>query len=525
MNALGYLIRTILKNKILNLRKKPALLILYLIIIGSFVLVCISSSFSDNKANYADIRILYAIVAAIGLFFLLTFVITGLSTGSTLFNMADVGLLFVAPISTKKILVYGLFKQMGTTIFTAVFILYQINSLKEGFGLSGLSVFYIFVIYAVVLFYCQLASIAIYIFTNGNSSRKSLVKGILYGLFTVLLIAVLYIHYTDGGSFLSNVLHLFDIYWFYLVPVGGWAAMFIRGILDVDYMNILLSLFLFFGTGIAIISLFTTGEADYYEDVLNSTEANYVKLQDAKEGKRTVNSSRKVKVKDSETGLRRGKGYKAIFFKHILEKKRSSRLLFVDTYTIIASVGAAIFCRSVNEDFSVYMVLGILVYIQFFLTILGKLSMELSKPFIYMIPAKSIEKVLAASATTLLKPCVDAIIIFTVVCIVSKTSPLLNLFLALAYASSGAIFVSYTLLCERIFGGQPNKLVSSILGFVIFGVVMAPGIGVSVAAVMLLPKSLTFLGTLPFSFCCIVITILVFVICGDLLDKAEYTGK
>ena len=127
--------------------------------------------------------------------------------------------------------------------------------------------------------------------------------------------------------------------------------------------------------------------------------------------------------------------------------------------------------------------------------------------------------------TTLLKPCIDAIIIFTVVCIFSKTSPLLNLFIALAYASSGAIFISYTLLCQRILGGQPNKLISAIFGMGLFMVVIAPGIGASITAILLLPKAFTFLGTFPFTFCCIVISIFVFVVCGDLLDKAEYTGK
>jgi hypothetical protein len=125
----------------------------------------------------------------------------------------------------------------------------------------------------------------------------------------------------------------------------------------------------------------------------------------------------------------------------------------------------------------------------------------------------------------MIKPCFDAVIIFAVVCLVSKTSPLLNLFLALAYASSGIIFVSYTLLCQRIFGGQPNKLVSAMLGIGLFMLVMTPGISASIAAIYMLPEALVFLGTLPFTFCCVVLSVFIFVVCGDLLDKAEFTGK
>jgi hypothetical protein len=68
-------------------------------------------------------------------------------------------------------------------------------------------------------------------------------------------------------------------------------------------------------------------------------------------------------------------------------------------------------------------------------------------------------------------------------------------------------------------------LISAIFGMGMFMVVMAPGISASIAAILLLPKAFVFLGTLPFTFCCVAITILIFVVCGDLLDKAEYTGK
>jgi len=528
MKAIGYLLITTIKNRILNLRKKPAFLILYVIMALSIVVVLIANSKMKTEVKldhtYADVRILYAIITGVGLLFLYSFVSTGLSTGSTLFNMADVGLLFVAPISSRKILVYGLIKQMATTFLTAFFILYQVSTIRNTFGLDSSAILNIFLIYAIIIFFCQLLSIAVYIYSNGNSFRKKLVKGILYGVF-VALAGVLYLQYAkNGGTILENVLNLMDFKPFHYLPVAGWAVMFISATIHGSYMFIIISLLLFLFSSIVIILLFTTGDADYYEDVLTSTEIYYTRLQDAKAGKR-VSSLKKVKVKEAQTGLRGGKGYSTIFYKHLLEMKRTSRFLFIDTFTIIASIGAGIACKYINTEYSVYIVLGVLVYLQFFMTIFGRLSIELTKPYIYMIPEKSVKKVLAASMSTLLKPCLDAIIIFTVACIFSKTSPLLNLFLALAYASSGAIFISYTLLCQRILGGQPNKLISAIFGMALFMVVIAPGIGASIAAILILPKAFTFLGTLPFTFCCIVITIFVFVVCGDLLDKAEFTGK
>ncbi|BCJ95178.1 ABC transporter permease [Anaerocolumna cellulosilytica] len=526
MKALGYLLLMTLKNRILSLKKKPAMLILYLVITAFVVVMVVfsgTSEISGAAVRHGDIRILYSIIVGVGLLFLYSFVSTGISTGSTLFNMADVGLLFVSPLSSKKILVYGLIKQAATTLVSALFILYQVGNLKSSFGMGITNITHVFLVYAILVFFCQLLSIAIYIFTNGNRERKQLVKGVFI-VFLLLILAGIYYQYTVHGDILVCLLSLMEFKPFQFLPVVGWAVMFMQASIEGSIVYLLVSLALFLGSSIAIIALFTSGEADYYEDVLHSTEVNYEKLEKVKEGKTFV-SNRKIKVKDAVTGLQKGKGHTAIFYKHLLEVRRGNRFAYLDTYTLLASAGAGILCYFVQESFSVYIVLGILVYIQFFTTILGKLSMELTKPYIYMIPEKSIKKVLMASMTTLLKPCFDAVVIFTVVCIFSKTSPLLNLFLALAYASTGALFVGYTLLCQRVFGGQPNKLIQATLGLALLFLVMAPGIGTSVAAIAFLPSALIFLGTLPYTFCCLVISAGIFAGCGNLLDKAEYGGK
>jgi predicted nucleic acid-binding Zn ribbon protein len=528
MKALVYLLLTTLKNRILSLRKKPAMLILYLIMIVGITAVIIASNIDDSHQiatqTFADIRILYGITSGVALFFMFSFIATGLSTGSTLFTMADVGLLFVSPITSRRILVYGLIKQLGTTFLSAIFILYQVGTIRESFGLKSSAIFSIFIIYAIMIFFCQLMSIAIYIFTNGNQKRKKAVQVIFYGVLCLLALWI-YFEYTQKNvTILTAVLNIVDNKLFHYIPVTGWATMFMKAAIEGNILYIGISLLLFLTAGSIMITLFTSGDADYYEDVLTSTEITFNRLQDAKDGKMNT-IKRKVKVKEQLTGINRGTGASAIFYKHMCEKRRTSRLVFIDTFTILAAGGSGILMYFMKDKNSVYIVLGILVYIQFFFTILGKLTIELTKPYIYMIPEKSIKKVIAASITTLLKPCIDGVIIFTVVCIISKTSPLLNLFLALAYASSGAIFVAYSLLCQRVFGGQPNKLISAMLGMTLFMVVIAPGVGASIAAILLLPESLTFLGTLPFTFCCIVITILIYVTCGDLLDKAEYTGR
>ncbi len=524
MKGLSYLLITTFKNRFLSLKRKPVLAVLYGIIFISiiFMIVAFQADTTTIKAaSYKDIRILYGIIALIGMLYVVVFSSTGISTGSTLFSMADVGLLFVSPISSRKILLYGLLKQMGATIVSAIFILYQIFTLRDNFGIDSKGILYLFIIYAITLFFCQLLSIAIYIYSNGNPFRKNIVRVIYYGIIAIIVISVFVLQLFRGGTLLENGLTLVDNKSFQSIPVIGWGVMFFRAGIEGDILALIVSLLLYILSSMVIISLFTSGNADYYEDVLYSTEVTYNKFQDAKSGKKTF--TKNVKVKEKVTGIKKGIGSSTIFYKHLLEKKRESRFLFVDSYTIIASIGAGIASKYISSGVAGYIILAVLIYIQFFGTMLGKLSMELKRPYIYMIPQKSLHKVVAASLTTLLKNVVDGILLFTVVCIITKTSPLINAFLALAYASAGLFFVSFQLLAQRLFGGQPNKIISLTVGLGLFFILLSPGIGFSIFAVSVLPTALTFLGTLPFTFSCVVISAFIFGFCGDLLDKAEYT--
>lgn len=527
MRALTYLMIHTLKNRILQLKKKPVLLVLYLLfavmIISMFVMYTFVGVNENHSNYYADNRILYSIVAAIGLLFTYIFINTGLSTGGTLFSMADVSLLFVSPVTTRRILFYGLIKQLGTTFLTSIFIVFQLPNLINIFQVDALVIINIFIIYAVIIFFCQLLSMGIYVFSNGNSARKNIIKGIFYGAICIIG-AVVFLQYRETGNILESVLSITESKTFGFVPIAGWATMFIKAAVEQNIVFMVVPMLLFLVSTMVVIACFTAGEADYYEDVLLSTELNFNKQQAAKEGKRTA-STKKIKVNKEQTGIKKGRGASVIFYKHMLEMRRNNKISFIDKYTIVAAAGAGILCYLVKEPFAGVMALGILVYVLFFFTVMGGLSVELMKPYIYMIPEKSIHKLIAASMASILKPCIDGVIIFTVVAVVLGTSPLENLFLAIAYAATGVLFISFTIVCQKYLGTQPSKLITAFFGIGLFCLIITPAVAVGVVAAVLLPSSLIFLATLPYTLCCILVTVIVFAICGDIFYTSEFTGK
>lgn len=533
MKALSYLILTQLKNRILSLRKKPGFLILYsfifLIILASIIVVIVVGD-DNTKRQFGDERILFLIISGLGLVLLYAFITSGLSTGSSLFTMPDVGLLFVAPISSKKILMYGLLSTLGKALLGSIFILYQVGNLKNNFNYGFVEIFALFIMFAIMTVFCQLMSIGIYIFSNGNQSRKNLVKAILYVMIIIILSLTLLEQRQNHISILEAALRIPSSKWFGYIPVAGWSTMFFIGVVKNSVISITIPLVLYFLMGIVVVVLLTAGKADYYEDVLLSTEVTFQTRLAAKEGRNIPNArNKKIKVKNDDPGIGKGKGAMTFLYKHMLEMRRKSRFIFLDTFSIFMIVGMGIagynFKTKGAPDAAYYSALGMVIYFQFFVTMMGKLKVELLKPYIYLIPEKSIKKVFAASLTSIIKPCIDGICMFSALIAFSGKNPLYGIFFALAYASAGAVFVAMTVLYQRILGGQPNKIAQMFVGIFVLFIIMAPSIGFSAVAAYFLPAAIKFLCTLPFTLFCLLFTVIIFVACGNLIDKAEYTGK
>jgi len=532
MNALAYLIITQIKNRILSLKKKPALFVLYcvlaVIVTASIVIMLVLGSDPD-KTDFADERIIYLFLSGFGLVFVYSFVVSGLSTGSSLFTMPDVGLLFVAPISSKKILMYGLLSTLGKSLLASVFIFYQIGNLRTAFGYGFKEIFMLFVIYAAMVVFCQLLAIGIYIFSNGNPRRKKMVKFITYSLYAALFATYFLIRKQGQTGYLEAAFRLTASDGFGYFPVAGWAVMLFSGVVNNQPVRIIIASALFLIMTTVILILLTSGKADYYEDVLLSTETTYQIRKAFKEGRNIPQTrAKKIKIRENAAGLGKGSGAMAIFYRHLLEHKRKSRLLFVDSYTIFMMVAAGVagynFRVKSAPDLAYYGVLATAIYFQYFITVTGKLRQELAKPYIYLIPDSSIKKVFAASITSLIKPCIDGCCIFAALAALNGRMFVGSAFFALAYAASGAVFVGITILYQRVLGGQPGRIVKVLIGMGLLSAIMAPSVAASVLTAVILPDSLRYLCTLPYSVFCILFAVILFVACGNLIDKSEFTG-
>ena len=134
---LRYLLLHRLKNMALGLVRSPAKLIYTLVMLALLVMVIFTGN-SGRLPNegYMDLRVLIGGCSALyGLMFYLT-AKSGFQTGASLFSMADVNFLFAGPFRSQKVLFYGLFQQLGTSMLVAFFLLFQYSWLHNLFGLG-----------------------------------------------------------------------------------------------------------------------------------------------------------------------------------------------------------------------------------------------------------------------------------------------------------------------------------------------------------------------------------------------------
>ncbi|HEX3037696.1 MAG TPA: putative ABC exporter domain-containing protein [Oscillospiraceae bacterium] len=533
MSSIVFLMKKQIKNSLIEMIHHPSKLIAYIFIIAMLSTSIITTSFDRPRATSGmDIRLLQGSYFVILLFIAVLTLLNGLKSGTTFFSMCDVNFLFVSPLSPKRILAYGLIKQMGSSLLVMFFLLFYGASLVNTFKISWTSVTLLVVGMAVLLFVVQVLALLIYSFTNGRPNRITAVKGIIYGLVTLLLLYL-------GQQILTNGYSLESVYkaisspqlmWF---PVAGWIMGAVFGVIGANVLNTAVYTLVIVAVVAVALLLFIKSDTDYYEDVLQSTESTYQIKQAKKDGnfdKMSAMNGKTTKVHD--TGINQGWGANTFFYKHLREAKRKSRLIFVNGSTVIlllATVAVSIFISKISGDdhdpvpvgMLMAIATGMAVYIQFFLNAAGDWTRELMKPAIYLVPEKPFAKLLWASMTTILKPVIDGVIIFTVLCFVLHANPLTAIVCALIYGSTGFLFTANNVLSQRLFGSVSNRGLLMFVYMLILVLTVAPGVVCSALLVAFGNGLPGIVVGLPVVIWNVIISIVIFAACRNILDNVE----
>ncbi len=524
MQGLLYLFLTRMKNRLKELVKSPSKLILTIAIIAIMAFVIFAGNMSDGEGStHRSIEELYAIIFALysSMFILVSY--GGFNRGASLFSMADVNILFPSPITSVKILFYGLIQQIGNSLLLGLFLIFQYAWLHDVYGVTIGGLIIILIGYGITVFCGQLTAMVIYSLTSSREERRKVAKAIFAITIGIFSGGILFTSYGMQGTAIEKLVKGANGTIAALFPLGGWIKSSVSGALSKNYLLLLSGLGAVILYVIAIVLLIVKKKADYYEDVLQATEVSFSAITSRKEGR--IGEAAPQNIKLGKTGINKGFGASTIYYKQRLESRRA-RTLFLDMPSLLFIAMVIVF-SFIMKNIGIAAVFAFSTYMQIFTIALGRWVKELIYPYIYLIPEPPFKKLINCIRESFPKMLMEAVLMYIPVGIILKLSPVAILLCILARLSFGFLFIAGNLLVERIFGTTTTKGLLMIFYFLTLIILVIPGI---LAAVMLtlsgfiiISEDITILLSL--AVVNIPISLLIIFLCRNVLEYAELNNK
>ncbi len=462
MRSMFFIMRRTLKNLIKGIFKKPILIIGYLFIVFFVVSMLVASFTMPSGFIRTGSNDLYiGIITIVFVFMYYTTFKLGIDKGSTYFRMADVNIAFTAPIKPNHILLYGFIKQLGGTLLFLFIAICQIPNLKNNFDMKPYGTWMILLATIVYALSYPMIGMVLYSWATKKTGRKKLLKRALDIVALAIVILVLLslartrnIVDTLGDIFNNPIAKYF--------PIIGWTSSIaiasINGFTTEFWVGLFGMFMLILGSTVALYRM----NLDYYEDVLEGTEY----LEAAVKAKRAGNNMTfGLKVKDSVKQKLSGTGASAIFFKHLLELRKTAYVLFFDRSSVSVIIAAIVFkliMPSEAQLLSLSMILFFALYMLLILQMQGRLGSELEKHYIFLIPASSQEKLFFATLGEHTKNFFDGTVLFILSGILFKAPLIIIISCIITYTLFGAVYIYSDILTRRLFGRIHSK------GFLVF---------------------------------------------------------
>ncbi len=484
MSALIYILSRSLKNTIKGLIRKPAALIAYIIIACLFIL---PSIFGGSGHTSAPARMSTEVARSVFMgyiVFLFTISIVSSLNGTSFFRMADVNLLFTAPIKAGYILIYGFVKQLGTNFMVMLFLGLQYPNWKRTFGLNHGAGWVLMVSYMMLVTITSFIGIIIYSYVSKRPNRLSMVKKIIYGSIIVFIIPIA-VNIINTGNILDSIVTWLSNDYLRFVPIMGWLREMLMGVYTGLSSEVIIYSLLTLITIIAAFVYIYRMDTDFFENALTGTEYKEAVFKASREGK-TVQSGVKRRYRKVKANFTM-EGSLAIFQKQILEKRKKGFWL-LPTRTIILTICSIIASVTIYAD-GMDIMLGILTvaaYLMLILTMVTAWESDISYHYIYLIPAMPFKKMLAATLVGVINMFIEGILVIGIAGMILKVPVSFALSAVFAYITLGVVLLYSDLVVRRMFG----KIHGAVLRifFRIFLLIV-------IVALSVVPAVVTYLGT------------------------------
>ncbi len=481
MGALGYLYRKTFINRIKMALKKP--ITYFYIVFVAVYMVAVPFSFKMLLEEFggASPSGMAMVLTLFGFWLLPTNLISFAKRKGLTYRNPDVHFLFPSPISPKQILLYAHLKTlvMGTLVNIVVCVL---GALLFHVELWKVLIYFLF---SMGIDNVLEGSIMMVVYGTekvNDSQRKWIVK-FAYALLLVFLLMAVYTYATEGLS-LESVAGFLHSDMVQLVPITGWYIAVVHLIfMGPTVVNVIGAVcFLALTVVMLVTAIKMNCSGLYYEDAIKFAEDYEEALKKSKEGG-VARVGKKQKFNKAKIEWK-GFGAKALFYRQLLEYKKSKFFIF-DVSTLVALLaGVGVVYLYISEGgfgeeelLGQFILPGLAAYIIFiFSNLNGKWAKELKSPYTYLIPDTSFKKLMYATAMQHVQSLINAILLLTPGTIVMKLSPVTYIFSILFYVLLSANKLYSLAVAEIIAGNTLGVTGKQLLQLLIQGFAIGSGV-------------------------------------------------
>ena len=487
MGGLRYLYLTSMKNRIKQALHKPVTYI-YLVI-GIFYFIWLGSAFGPLLKQWG-------LDTPKGLVFILSFICCfftpmGLASYAKrkgiLFRPSDVHFLFTAPISPKLLLLYMQLKQylLGFLIYGAMSVIGI-----TFFGIAPWKMLLYFILACIVENLLE-GCLIILLYGNERFSDGTMkwISRSLYLLIGVLVLFAAFLFFAEEPS--MEVVGIFlDHPFVQCIPIIGWNIAFIRLlILGPTVLNVICTiLYCACALLLLVMAIKMRCTGNYYEDAMKFAD-DYQELLDKKRQGETASFGKRRTYKEAAVQYK-GSGAKALFYRQLLEYKKSKTFIF-SYMTLINLAVSGLLAYAVlsgkkpgmEMTASYFLLPGASAYIVFiFSAYKTKWGKELENPYTYLIPDHPARKLWYATLMEHIRSAIDGCAIVIPFAAATGLSPVLAILNILLYILLQANRLYFNVLSEALLGDVLGATGKSLLRM--FGQMIVISLAIAVALIL-----------------------------------------
>lgn len=413
-------------------------------------------------------------VIEMGIFVLIVAVLlfgihSGSKQGSDFFLMADVNLLFTAPMKPQSVLFFRLSFQMVALMLGSLYILFQIPNLVINLGLGLYAVLAIIIGWMFLLLLKQLMSVLSYTVTATHENLKKYI--IPFMIFVALLVVgVAGIGYLAfDQSFTAVMDHIFAAEWSRWIPLIGWYKGMIMCAVDGEIVSSLIYMALLIASMVVMFYLIWQIKADFYEDAMTGAEKRETQLQDALEGRKTAAEQKRSAKLRKNTGMK-GHGAKMFFTKELYIRHRTAKLGQITTTMLWYFVVGLVMSYVSVKGFELNTFTGagcVMAFVLFFRTYGNPIAQETSMNWLFLVPESPYKKVFYAMMAGTYASAIDLLPGLLLGMIVTGENPLIMLLWYVALLSMDFMLSAVGLMLEALFPATAMDMVKSMIQFVL----------------------------------------------------------